>query len=978
MNKMINVLVLVLVLFAAPCSVEGIRSEFFMDWESGYPDGSPTLDPAMEPSFSINTQSSVQGCSNSGNEITKCKCGVNGYSPRNCEIYWGISSLHSQTLETVSWARKGNGVLKYYADGRELGLGSSVPSGKYQSNRCELGSIPYRYDAGDDVYFTSSFYLPSQYWDTKTKYSIVITQWKIVSNPHGALRLSNMGDYKLYYAGADGLWPESGEGTYIGQAKPDAWNDIKIYYKKSQGSDGQLRVYLNGEKVFERANQKNMIGRRSDGSGGYVKFGMYTEIRSERVIYYDAVSMYSGHLPSQFANEAAWVAEHLHLPSASLTSPANNAAVASGAAVSLAVDATDPAGSKLGSAGKIAKVEWFVRRGDSPCEIAEAASAPFATTWTPAEDGAYTIFAKATDADGNVATTSDATVYVGNRPPVVSVTSPATGAVLTVGSPTTVRVTATDSDGSIAKVEVFAFKAGSAGAAAATSVGVDTSAPFEVSWTPPEKGGYTLYAVATDAAGKTATSAYVGVVPGAVTSTTALNAADDASLKGKTSDRNSNNNYGSVELYMREPDENDGEQSIIALFKFDGSSLASKSEIREAKLRLYVSATKQSSADFAVWSTTGATSWVEESVTWNNGPRKKDKLAVTRVTSNNNWYEWDVTEYVDAVVKAGGSGLASVSFWVEGWMEGRTDGWTGAATGVEIDSHKRTNSPELRVTGSDTSVPTTSAPAGSTSCPASSTTPDSNPSTPTPPSGTPSSGGGGGTPSSFSFTPKHDASLQQGTPDSFGNWGAVEAKAKPDAAIVGVFKFDASTLVPSGKARGDVKVTSAKLRLYVTLLKPINTAGKFAVWSVKEGSADRDETTVTWNNGPKKNGKLVTVTVENIGTGKWVDFDVTTHVNALVAGGTADLSKVTLWLQGDTGDWETLECHSNREGNANPAKLEVVTSAAAAASSPPPADEKPIMPPPYVKKDESSSTVSSLPGRVIMAALVIAVMSSLS
>ena len=74
------------------------------------------------------------------------------------------------------------------------------------------------------------------------------------------------------------------EERLIGTAKPDAWNDVKIYYKKSQGSDGQLRVYLNGIKVFERANQKNMIGRRSDGSGGYVKFGMYTEIRDERVI----------------------------------------------------------------------------------------------------------------------------------------------------------------------------------------------------------------------------------------------------------------------------------------------------------------------------------------------------------------------------------------------------------------------------------------------------------------------------------------------------------------------------------------------------------------------------------------------------------------------------------------------------------------------------------------------------------------------
>ena len=99
-------------------------------------------------------------------------------------------------------------------------------------------------------YYTASFYLPSEYWDTVTKYSVILTQWKTVDAPHGALRLSNYGDYKLYYAGAFGAEPDAtDDGTYIGQATPDAWNDVKIYYKKSLGSDGQFRFYLNGVKV---------------------------------------------------------------------------------------------------------------------------------------------------------------------------------------------------------------------------------------------------------------------------------------------------------------------------------------------------------------------------------------------------------------------------------------------------------------------------------------------------------------------------------------------------------------------------------------------------------------------------------------------------------------------------------------------------------------------------------------------------------
>ena len=311
---------------------------------------------------------------------------------------------------------------------------------------------------------------------------------------------------------------------------------MKIYYKKSQGSDGQLRVYLNGIKVFERANQKNMIGRRSDGSGGYVKFGMYTEIRDERVIYFDAVSMYSGHLPSQFANEAEWVAEHLQLPEVTLQEPSDGSVVVSGAAVSLAADATDPGAVKLGDAGSIAKVEWFVRQGDVLCEIGEDTSAPYAATWTPADDGAYAVFARATDADGNVATTSDATVYVGNRSPVVTVTSPAAGAILTVGASTTVRATAVDPDGSVAKVEFFVFADGST-TAAATSIGTDTSGAETRSschGRRRRREEYVVYAVATDATGRTANSAHVSVVPGAVTSVETLEATDDAALKGRT------------------------------------------------------------------------------------------------------------------------------------------------------------------------------------------------------------------------------------------------------------------------------------------------------------------------------------------------------------------------------------------------------------------------------------------------------------
>ena len=106
-----------------------------------------------------------------------------------------------------------------------------------------------------------------------------------------------------------------------------------------------------------------MFGRRSDGSGGYLKFGMYTEIRSERVIYFDAVSMTSGRLPTGFTTEQEWVDEHLHLPTATLAAPANSLSLASGDAISLTADASD-LGCKTWYSGGISKVEWHVHLGE--------------------------------------------------------------------------------------------------------------------------------------------------------------------------------------------------------------------------------------------------------------------------------------------------------------------------------------------------------------------------------------------------------------------------------------------------------------------------------------------------------------------------------------------------------------------------------------------------------------------------------------
>ena len=90
----------------------------------------------------------------------------------------------------------------------------------------------------------------------------------------------------------------------------------------------------------------------------------------------------------------------------------------------------------------------------------------------------------------------------GNIPPSVSVTSPATGATFTAPANITINATASDSDGSVNKVDFYR---------GGTQIGTDTTAPYSVTWSNVAAGSYVLTAVATDNSGTTTTSSPVNV-----------------------------------------------------------------------------------------------------------------------------------------------------------------------------------------------------------------------------------------------------------------------------------------------------------------------------------------------------------------------------------------------------------------------------------------------------------------------------------
>ncbi|UNP30690.1 glycosyl hydrolase family 18 protein [Lysobacter gummosus] len=99
-----------------------------------------------------------------------------------------------------------------------------------------------------------------------------------------------------------------------------------------------------------------------------------------------------------------------------------------------------------------------------------------------------------------------------NQPPTVSLSAPGNGASYNAGASIAVSANAADSDGSIASVEFFR---------GATSLGVDTSAPYGVTWNNATAGSHSFTAVAKDNQNASKTSAAVGItVSGASPDTT--------------------------------------------------------------------------------------------------------------------------------------------------------------------------------------------------------------------------------------------------------------------------------------------------------------------------------------------------------------------------------------------------------------------------------------------------------------------------
>ncbi len=181
-------------------------------------------------------------------------------------------------------------------------------------------------------------------------------------------------------------------------------------------------------------------------------------------------------------------------PAVSLTAPANNATFMAPAAITLSAVASD-------SDGTVSKVEFF----NGSMLLGSSTNSPYHFVWSNVGVGSYSLSARATDNNGAVTTSATISITVAsptNQPPTVSLTAPADNTTFIAPAAITLSATASDSDGTISKVEFFN---------GGTLLGAATNPPYTFTWINVAAGSYTLSATAIDNDGAPGVSASISV-----------------------------------------------------------------------------------------------------------------------------------------------------------------------------------------------------------------------------------------------------------------------------------------------------------------------------------------------------------------------------------------------------------------------------------------------------------------------------------
>lgn len=583
------------------------------------------------------------------NSVTHEK--VNGVETR-----FTASAVHSVTSALATdygiSAREGDYILRFHGDSSNYGSSTD----KSFTKRVEIGNRDWNTRSFPDeaMFVSASILLPKAEWDPVTLYSTILFQQKQYpgADPNFELRLSNEGDYKLYAQSAYGHYNLSGDAHddhLIATLSPDTWHDLRIHLVPSQdASKGYINIYLDGVSIFEKTGTN--LNDRDNTDFTFLKMGMYTNIRDDRTIFFDAVEMTN----SLETSVGEWATNGVNAPSISIQAPSNNATIASGESVILTSNATDPSGSKLFTSGSVIKVEYF----DGSTSLGLGSGPNNVLSFFP-EDGTSTIRAVVTDADGLTATDT-ITLKTGNQAPDVVLTALETGQNLTIGQSINLTATASDPDGAVAKVEFFIN---------GTSIGADTNpnaGVYSVDWTPNTAGAFVVTTRALDDDGKQGDLSSKSVTVGATIDTAALIATHDGVIDFTGNDTPGNSasidaieNWSGNEIFG-------GTNKRVLLLKFDVSSLESSSEVQAASLDLFcdqvakIDSNPSTTPEVLLYAATSDTWDTPDSAS--NAPDKGDFLFSIDRPTKTGAVSFDITSYVNEKVDASANYL---SFWLE-------------------------------------------------------------------------------------------------------------------------------------------------------------------------------------------------------------------------------------------------------------------------------------------------------------------------
>ena len=187
------------------------------------------------------------------------------------------------------------------------------------------------------------------------------------------------------------------------------------------------------------------------------------------------------------------------LPNVAFVAPSQGASFTAGTQIRIEASASD-------SDGSISSVDLY----QGSTLIKSDSTSPYSVNWGNVPAGTHTLTATARD---NRGATRTATITItvntaGNQLPNVSISSPTTGATYTAPATVNIQATASDSDGTISRVEFYR---------GTTLISTDTTSPYAASWANASAGTYALTARAYDNSGGSQTSTAVNVSIGSAT-----------------------------------------------------------------------------------------------------------------------------------------------------------------------------------------------------------------------------------------------------------------------------------------------------------------------------------------------------------------------------------------------------------------------------------------------------------------------------